>query len=219
MVASLGPVPRRAREYYKAVAVLDGRMFSIFDGRTEYVLSRELYDPNGLWVCPDPLSVVSHARQQLPRRSVLYDAPRAIIRLLGWSALGYSPAAPEYGSMKLSVTNVLPIAVLPYSAASPLSPRSLPSSFFEAHQRPPSAGRRPRSAGMEVSAGLALRLYGGGEPHSARMQAQTIQLHEQVRQAQERLDAIRAIRLSTIENPAPWVQRAMHFASRSLHEI
>ena len=46
------------------------------DGETEYVLQREMHNPTGLWVCPDPLAVVRHCRHRLPRRSALLDEPR-----------------------------------------------------------------------------------------------------------------------------------------------
>jgi hypothetical protein len=88
-------VPRRAREYYKAVAVVEGRFFSIYDGTTEYQLHQESHNPRGIWVCPDLFSMVQHTRRSLPRRSRLLEAPRATIRLLGWNADGSMPSAPE----------------------------------------------------------------------------------------------------------------------------
>lgn len=206
-------VPASAREYYKAVALVGGRMFSIFDGRTEYVLFRERHNPRGLWVCPDPFSVVCHARQNLSRRSVLYDAPRAMIRLLGWNSDGSMPIPREPGPVKLAVSNVVPIAVLPYSASSPRVPEALSAATaYSIPSRDRSLFQRPRSAEMQVPPGLAFRLYGGGEPQSERMQAMTLELHEQVREAEERLNSVRSFRVDAVGAPTAWVQRALSAA-------
>ena len=97
MLATAEPrrVPRRALEYYKAVAVVEGRLLSIFDGITEYQLHQESHNPSGIWVCPDLFSMVQHTRRKLPGRCALLDAPRVTIRLLGWNADGSDPSAPE----------------------------------------------------------------------------------------------------------------------------
>ena len=63
-------VPLHAVECFKAVAVVNGRMLSIFDGNTEYALNRvcQTLPHSGLWVCPSIFSLFVHAAQ-LPSQS------------------------------------------------------------------------------------------------------------------------------------------------------
>jgi len=69
LVIGAPTVPPHAVECFKAVAVVNGRMLSIFDGNTEYALNRVCHLPHsGLWVCPSIFSLLVHAAK-LPSHS------------------------------------------------------------------------------------------------------------------------------------------------------
>jgi len=78
--------PKRegGENYYKAVAVVDGRYLSIFDGVTEYVIGQELKQAarqdhsGGYYVYA---SVADAQSVSVPDRSKLSDAPRVILRI------------------------------------------------------------------------------------------------------------------------------------------
>jgi hypothetical protein len=80
--------PPAAREggdsYYKAVAVVDGRFLSIYDGTTEYRIGETVAQRprqghrGGIYVYPS-LEAAAHA--SVPADSALADAPRAILRV------------------------------------------------------------------------------------------------------------------------------------------
>ena len=55
-------VPEHAEVCYKAVAVRDGRMLSIFDGVTEYRLDELTHKSSGLWACPS-LAALEHGQK------------------------------------------------------------------------------------------------------------------------------------------------------------
>ena len=102
--------------------------------------------------------------------------------------------------------------MLPYSASTSL-PEGLESvDTGNAPSRPRSAVRMPRAAEMEISSGVAWRLYGGGEPQSERMQALTAQLHAQVLDAQQRLSTARVGQQAALRSQTGWMQRAMRRA-------
>eukprot|EP00966_Prymnesium_polylepis_P116686 2696935-Prymnesium_polylepis.2 len=206
--------PSHACVYYKAVAVVDGSLLSIFDGETVYECGVHMQRGTGIFVCAELLSVVRHTRQRLPRRNALLDAPRVILRLLGWNWDGTVPAG-EPGSEKLAVTDVIPIAVLPYSAADggvPDTIRTQRATVVGA--LPGSEGQRPRTAESRLSPGAAWQLYGGGEPQSERMQAATVRLEEDVVDATERLQQIVSDQQRFVARQAPsgWMQRAFQAA-------
>ena len=64
MVAAVpgSQVPEHAEVCYKAVAVRDGRMLSIFDGVTEYRLDELTHKSSGLWACPS-LAALEHCQK------------------------------------------------------------------------------------------------------------------------------------------------------------
>ena len=80
--------------FFKVVAVVHGKWVSIYDGITQYSLNTVTAPPGGCWVCPSLMAVTEHA-QKLPVRSVLLDAPRAILRVAGWNEHGAAPPVPE----------------------------------------------------------------------------------------------------------------------------
>ena len=99
--------PKTAVEAFKAVAVVDGRLLSIFDGTTEYALHETRCLESGIWVCGSLTDCVAHA-EHLPPMCALRDAPRAFLRVLCWNVDG-SPAAAAAGERKMKVGCVLPL--------------------------------------------------------------------------------------------------------------
>ena len=96
--------------FYKLVATLNGRHYSIFDGKTEYHIGEVKMQESkpdhggGFYVYRSKEEVVNAA---LPKRSALLIAPRNILRLKCWGkSCGYSNG-------KVSFTNVLPLEILP----------------------------------------------------------------------------------------------------------
>ena len=172
-----GP-PAGARTYYKVVAVIGRRFVSIFDGKTQYKMDQVTTPPGGCWVCPDLLAVVQHATT-LPSRSAQLDAPRAILQVAGWNTGGVPPRMPAGHSQsrsKLLVSHVMPLAVLPYTAAGQpgmgehhafLSDGIAAVSSLVSSGRPVSAPP-PRPPSMQISSGEANRTYGAGEAQTRR---------------------------------------------------
>ncbi len=99
----------------------------------------------------------------------------------------------------------MPDAVLPYSATSALQP---PDSrgYMGAATRPASApGRRPAQA--RLPAGEAVRTYGR---MPTRLQAQTVQLHEDVDVLHGRLREVRGMAIDAANAPpGSWLRRAL----------
>lgn len=96
--------------YFKAVAVADdGRMLSIFDGRTEYRLGETLVEPvrkghgGGFYVYP---SEALATEAELPADSMLRRAPRAIIRVRAEGQY------TRYDNHKLAFSRVTPLEVV-----------------------------------------------------------------------------------------------------------
>ena len=156
MTEEAGPLPIASSEgskratFYKVVAVVDGKFFSIFDGRTMYKLSKVTAPPNGCWVCPS-LSAVLHHATRLPLRSALLDVPRAILRVSGWKEF-HLPIPDGHASnhSKTLVTHVLPLDVLPYDElmrAAGLSDSMLPTT-------PDSRCRAGVTAGISVAGAI-----------------------------------------------------------------
>lgn len=179
--------PARARSYYKCVAISGDQFVSIFDGRTRYELNGVTSPPGGCFVSPDLISVVRHS-QVLPSRSARLGAPRVILQVLGWSSGGNRPATPRnHGSEpdKELVEHVMPVAVLPYTAAgqpgtAPGQEDFLSDSVATLSSRPSSAPP-PRPPELRMSAGSAARSYGGqAREQAVRLQAATVGLHEDV---------------------------------------
>lgn len=100
--------------YYKAVAVVDGKFYSIFDGQTEYTVGHEMrqaarQDHNGgyyVYKSIDEALAVS-----VPASSKLKDAPRAILRI---KAEGQYCV---YSNGKLSFSRITPVEVLQMAMA------------------------------------------------------------------------------------------------------
>jgi hypothetical protein len=95
--------------YYKAVAVIDGRYLSIFDGATEYAL--------GVTVAERPrqrhrggIYVYRSAREardaDVPRTAALYGAPRAVLRVRAEGAYC------RYDNGKIAFARVTPLEVV-----------------------------------------------------------------------------------------------------------
>jgi len=173
------------------VAVVNDRLLSIFDGQTEYPLHEPRFLKTGIWVCPSITEVVSHA-YHLPRVSALHGAPRAILRVLCWNADGTRCVYDNRhgGVDKMRATVVLPVALLPFSAESPLQPPTSGSygTTPSTHRRAEVRGPRGPEAQLD-----ARRTYGSGSRWRTRMQAQTVQLHEDVALMEERLLLTRAM--------------------------
>ena len=210
--------PADAQLYYKVVAVESPHSFvSIFDGRTPYRLGEVTSPPGGCWVSPDLLSVVRHGAR-LPSRSARLASPRAILKVQGWNAGSTRPVTPaghESSTTKVLVTHVLPVAILPYTAAgqpgTPAGQEHMLSDTIAAlvasNSRPLSTSPRPES--LRVSAGLAARRYGGGEEQALRLQAHTAALHEDVLHMQARLERARGVANVSSSAPSGWVRRAL----------
>lgn len=85
-IARNKPTARRneGENYYKAVALVDGRYISIFDGRTEYNLGQQVEDRvrqwygGGIYVS---LTLEDAQVAHLPNCSALLAAPRVILRV------------------------------------------------------------------------------------------------------------------------------------------
>lgn len=78
------PPTREGGEYYKAVAVVDGKFFSVYNGRTEYVIGREMYEParqdhKGGYYVQRTIHGAEHAI--FPSDAVFKNHPRAILKL------------------------------------------------------------------------------------------------------------------------------------------
>ena len=210
-------VPEHAVECYKTVAVVGGRLLSIYDGVTEYQLHRATHlRHSSLWVCPDLFSLMVHAAQ-LPSRSVLLDCPRVVLRCLCWNEDGSPPTPSRRSALKLRVSHLLPTAVLPYGAE-PLPTLAPPT---EPPPAVPSGGRRPRSAASGLPSveamppGLALRTYGGGVPRGAMLQAATTRLADDVVQMEATLRSAQQLGASARGAQAEdrpqsaWMRRAL----------
>ena len=94
--------------YYKAVAVVDGKCLSIFDGVTEYRLGETVVDAarqghEGGIYCYDNLEDARSAA--VPTASVLRNAPRAILRVRAEGRYC------RYGN-KLAFSRVTPLEVV-----------------------------------------------------------------------------------------------------------
>lgn len=226
--------PSSARVFYKAVAlqhdVRDGRRYlsywSIFDGTTEYKLGEITTARRGVWVSADLLQCVRHSKR-LPRRSARYAQPRVLLQCYGWNADGSTPL-PHLDAEKLNVSHILPLAVLPYTAAAqPNAPAALHEFYagpiatlaspelvsaamagLRPEARPRTAPAAPRPRELTMSGGIALRVYGGDG--SARLQAQTAAMHEDVLQAEARLNQLQSIRLDAMPDQlSEWQRRAL----------
>ena len=104
---------REQGEYYKAVAVVDGRYLSIFDGVTEYRLGETTaqqtarQDHGGGWyVYGTPRAA---ATAELPDRCALADAPRAILKVRAEGA--YCRYGSDHDTSKLAFSRLTPLEV------------------------------------------------------------------------------------------------------------
>jgi len=109
-VNRMRPTPREGGEsYYKAVAVVNGRYFSIFDGTTEYRLGETTTDRarqghmGGIY-CYD--NEADARRAAVPSSSALLHAPRAILRVRAEGAYC------RYPGDKLAFSHVTPLEVV-----------------------------------------------------------------------------------------------------------
>mmetsp|Transcript_21889 Transcript_21889/g.66453 ORF Transcript_21889/g.66453 Transcript_21889/m.66453 type:complete len:196 (+) Transcript_21889:26-613(+) len=78
----------RSRWYYKAVAKVDGRYLSIFDGRTEFKLGvriarRPALGHRGAFFVHDTLEAARAALNSFPKGSKLLKAQKALLRVSG----------------------------------------------------------------------------------------------------------------------------------------
>ena len=217
------PIPRDARTYYKVVAFVNNRFVSIFDGRTTYVLDEVTSPRGGCWVAPDLLAVVQHAAH-LPRKSKYLEAPRVILRVAGWNDAGIPPEMPsghgEAGRTKLLVANVMPLAVIPYTAAGQVGAAnehqhlSQGVATLSASMRSgrPTSAPAPRPPALTTPAGENNRNFGAGQAQAQRLQAATALLHEDVMLAEAHLARLQGIQRVTTPSDAPqsdWVRRAL----------
>ena len=88
----------RARTYYKAVAKVDGRYWSIYDGKTEFRLGeRAAREP--CHARRGAFFAFADARQAgrcaFPARSKLLHAPRVVLRVIGDTPVDHAPSAPR----------------------------------------------------------------------------------------------------------------------------
>lgn len=117
-VKRIDPPSAPAREggehYYKAVAIVEGKFYSIFDGVTEYTIGHEMrqvarQDHNGgyyVYRSIDEAQAVS-----VPSASKLQSAPRAILRI---RAEGQYCV---YSNGKLAFSRITPVEVLEMALA------------------------------------------------------------------------------------------------------
>jgi hypothetical protein len=102
------PVREGGNDYYKAVAVVDERYLSIYDGQTEYrfgetTSSRPRQEHGGgIYVYPTYQQAMNAS---VPSTSALLDAPRAILRVKA------DGAYCRYDNGKLAFARVTPIEV------------------------------------------------------------------------------------------------------------
>lgn len=104
-------VPSRegGEHYYKAVAIVDGKFYSIFDGETEYTVGQEMKQAarqghnGGYYVYR---SIDEAQAVKVPAESKLPNAPRAILRI---RAEGQYCV---YSNGKLAFSRITPIEVL-----------------------------------------------------------------------------------------------------------
>ena len=88
----------RARTYYKAVAKVDGRYWSIYDGKTEFRLGeRAARQPcharrGAFFAFVDARQA---GRCAFPARSKLLHAPRVVLRVIGDTPVDQAPSAPR----------------------------------------------------------------------------------------------------------------------------
>ena len=216
-------VPPTARTYYKVVAVTSAEEFvSIFDGRTKYKLDEVTTPSGGCWVCPDLMAVIQHSNT-LPSRSARLRAPRAILQVAGWNRNNIAPPAPPghgRSTTKLLVTHVMPLAVLPYTAAQqpgarPDQAEFLSNSIGQLSQTARTSGRpisapAARPPSLTIAPGLANRVLGTAE-QAQRLQAQTAGLHEDVMLAEMRLRRLQNVnRVVAPSGEQPeWMRRAV----------
>jgi len=118
--------PKRegGEDYFKAVAVApDGRMVSIYDGKTEYVVGKPVErrarqnHAGGIYVYG---SADEAANADVPAGSAMHDAPRVVIRVRAGGQYC------RYDSGKLSFSRVVPIEIVGqvyYDADDPYYPR------------------------------------------------------------------------------------------------
>lgn len=95
--------------FYKAVAVVDGKFVSIFDGQTEYILGQELkqvarQEHNGGYYVYRSVSDAENV--QVPSGSALRNAPRAILRIKAQG--NYC----KYDNGKIAFSRVTPLEVI-----------------------------------------------------------------------------------------------------------
>lgn len=112
-VKRIDPPAKASREggenYYKAVAVVDGRFVSIFDGETEYTIGQELQQAarqehgGGFYVYK---SIDEAQSVTVPNGSKAGNAPRAILRI---KAAG---TYCKYNNGKLAFSRVTPVEVV-----------------------------------------------------------------------------------------------------------
>lgn len=103
--------PRRegGDDYYKAVALVDGRLLSIYDGDTEYRVGETLSEPahqghgGGYYAYATPEQA---ALADVPSDSTLRDAPRVIIRVRGEGSYC------RYDGDKLSFSRLTPLEIV-----------------------------------------------------------------------------------------------------------
>lgn len=117
-VKRLDPASEPRREggdtYYKAVAVVDGKFYSIFDGETEYTVGQEMTQrarqghSGGYYVYK---SIDEALAVKVPDASKLPNAPRTILRI---RAEGQYCV---YSNGKLAFSRITPIEVLQMALA------------------------------------------------------------------------------------------------------
>ena len=95
--------------YYKQVAVIDGRLLSIFDGQTEYVLGQEMRElarqdhEGGYYVYP---SIVEARQAKFPENARLAEAPKVIVRVRAEGQYC------RYASGKLAFSRIVPLEIV-----------------------------------------------------------------------------------------------------------
>lgn len=95
--------------WFKAVALVDGRMLSVFDGKTEYRLGEEMRQAvrtehgGGFYAYP---TLEAARRASVPSGSALIDAPRVVLRVR------VDGAYSQYGNGKVSWSRLTPLEVV-----------------------------------------------------------------------------------------------------------
>ena len=103
---------QKQKLFFKQVAVIKGRFFSIFDGKTEFVLGTTLHEPaqpahgGGFYVyrtAEEALFADMYVSHRQMHEGGLFVAPRTVLKVMAWGD------CVEYPNGKLSFSYLCPV--------------------------------------------------------------------------------------------------------------